>query len=169
VKNCPVCQFDKASNLKPAGLLQPLPIPQSPWDSVSFDFITGLPRTERGFEAIVVFVDRLTKYAFIYPCQDTITAEGFANVWYDVLYRNHGVSREFISDRDPRFTFKFWEQACKLFGTKLARSTAFHPHTDGQTERVNRILETYLRHYVSTSHDDWNILLADAQFAYNNA
>ena len=169
VKHCPVCQFDKSSNLKPAGLLQPLPIPQSPWDSVSFDFITALPRTERGNEAIVVFVDRLTKFAYIYPCQDTITAEGFAELWYEVVYRNEGVSREFISDRDPRFTSKFWEEACKLLGTKLARSTAFHPQTDGQTERVNRILETYLRHYVSTSHSDWDILLAGAQFAYNNA
>ena len=169
VKNCPVCQFDKPSNLKPAGLLQPLPIPQSPWDSISFDFITGLPRTERGFDAIVVFVDRLTKFAYIYPCHGTITAEGFADIWYEVVYRNEGVSREFVSDRDPRFTSKFWEEACKLLGTKLARSTAFHPQTDGQTERLNRILETYLRHYVSTSHSDWDVLLAGAQFAYNNA
>jgi hypothetical protein len=97
VKYCPVCQFDKASNLKPAGLLQPLPIPQSPWDSVFFDFITGLTGTERGFDAIVVLVDMLTKYAYIYPCQDTITAEGFANVWYDVLYRNHGVCNGWTS------------------------------------------------------------------------
>jgi transposase InsO family protein len=84
-------------------------------------------------------------------------------------HNRNRVSREFISDRDPRFTSKFWEEACKLLGTKFTRSTAFHPQTDGQTERVNRILETYLRHYVSTSHDVWDILLAGAQFAYNNA
>lgn len=169
VRNCPVCQFNKLSNQKPAGTLQPLPIPESPWDSVSFDFITGLPKTDRGFDSIVVFVDRLTKFAYIYPCHGTITAEGFADLWYEVVYRNEGISRVFVSDRDPRFTSKFWEEACKLLGTKLARSTAFHPQTDGQTERVNRILETYLRHYVSTSHSDWDVLLAGAQFAYNNA
>jgi transposase InsO family protein len=156
-------------NLKPGGLLQPLPIPAQPWDRVSFDFITGLPVSEQGFYSILVFVDWLTKYAYIYPCHSTISAEGFADFWYEIVFRNEGVSQEFLSDRDPRFTSKFWEEACKLIGTKLARSTAFHPQTDGHTERPNRILETYLRHFVSSFHADWDILLADAQFAYNNA
>jgi hypothetical protein len=115
VRNCRTCQFNKPSNQKPGGLLQPLPVPDQPWDSVSFDFITRLSVSERGFDAIAVFVDMLTKFAYIYPCHGTIIAEGFANLWYDVVYQNEGVSEEFVSDRDPGFTSKFWEEACKLF------------------------------------------------------
>jgi hypothetical protein len=120
VRNCPVCQFNKASNQKPAGPLQPLPIPESPWDNVSFDFSTGLPKTERGFDSIVVFVDRLTKFAYIYPCHKTITAEGFADIRYEVVYRNERISRVFVSDRDP----KFWRN----FGRKRASCLARNSH-----------------------------------------
>jgi hypothetical protein len=166
---CPSANETKLPTQKPGGLLQPLPIPDQPWDSVFFEFIMELPVTKRGFNAIAVFVDRLTKMAFTYPCHSTISAESFANLWYNVLFRNEGVSKEFVSDHDPCFTSKFWEEACKLLETKLARSTAFHPQTEGQTERVNRILETYLRQYVSSSHADWDILLAGTQIVYNNA
>ena len=80
VRNCPVCRANKASNQKPGGLLQPLPIPEMPWDSVSFDFIHDLPVTERGFTSIVVLVDRLTKYAYFHPCHNTIDAKDFAEI-----------------------------------------------------------------------------------------
>ena len=169
VNHCPLCQYNKSVQLKPAGLLQPLPIPERPWDSVSFDFIVQLPKTLKGHDAIVVFVDRLTKMVHFQPTTSDVSAEGFAFLWYDHVFRHHGTSKEFVSDRDARFTSKFWAEACKLLGTKLATSTAFHPQTDGQTERANRTLEVYLRHYVSTSHDDWDDLLAAAEFAYNNA
>lgn len=169
VTHCPLCRVNKSIKLKPAGLLQPLPIPDRPWDSLSFDFIVQLPKTLKGHDAIVVFVDRLTKMVHFHPTTSDVSAEGFAYLWYDHVFRHHGVSKEFVSDRDARFTSRFWAEACKLLGTKLAKSTAFHPQTDGQTERANRTLEVYLRHYVSTSHDDWDDLLAAAEFAYNNA
>lgn len=169
VVNCPVCRRNKPSHQKPAGLLQPLPVPDRPWDSVSFDFITQLPVTTKGFDAICVFVDRLTKMAHFVPTSTTVSAIGFADLWVDHVYRLHGVAKEFISNRDTRFTSKFWEEATRLLGTKLCRSTAFHPQSDGQTERTNQTLEIYLRHFVSLSHDDWDRLLATAEFAYNSA
>ena len=136
---------------------------------MSFDFITQLPVTARGYDAICVFVDRLTKMCHFAPTTSNVSAEGYAELWLDWFIAYTGVSKEFVSDRDPRFTSKFWEEATRLLGTQLCRSTAFHPETDGQTERSNQTLETYLRHYVSPEHDDWDRLLSTAEFAYNSA
>lgn len=168
-RTCPACQRNKASNEVPLGLLQPLPIPERPWSSVSLDFITDLPRTEAGFDAILVVVDRLTKMAHFIPTVTTVDAPGTAELLMREVVRLHGLPQTLVSDRDPRFVSLFWETLFKLMGTKLALSTPYHPQTDGQTERMNRTLEEMLRAYVNSAQDDWDKKLGMAEFHYNNS
>jgi hypothetical protein len=169
VRTCESCQRNKATNKAPLGLLRPLPIPASKWEHVSMDLVTQLPKTRRGHTAIVTFVDRLTKMVHFAPVGTDIDAPTLAHVFFSVVFKLHGLPKHIVSDRDPRFMSKFWEALFKLMGTKLAMSTAFHPQTDGQTERAHRTLEDMLRAYVNDKHDDWDLHLAAAEFAYNNS
>ncbi|KAL4034989.1 hypothetical protein IC575_003663 [Cucumis melo] len=143
VSRCLVCQQVKAP--RPAGLLQPLSIPEWKWENVSMDFITGLPRTLRGFTVIWVVVDRLTKSAHFVLGKSTYTASKWAQLYMSEIVRLHGVPVSIVSDRDARFTSKFWKGLQTAMGTRLDFSTAFHPQTDGQTERLNQVLEDMLR------------------------
>lgn len=169
VRTCPACQRNKAKNLKPYGLMVPLQVPQRRWTSVGIDFITHLPSTTAGHDAIAVFVDRLTKRVHLAPCNDSLTAEQFADLFVKTIFCQHGLPMDIVSDRDTRFTSGFWSQVCKILGIKQNMSTAFHPQTDGQTERVNRTLEEVLRAYVSSNHADWDQCLPLAEFAINNS
>jgi hypothetical protein len=169
VKSCDSCQRIKASQQAPAGLLQPLPIPQQPWEQVSMDFITQLPRTKAGFDAIVVFVDTFSKMVHFVPTNTTATAPDTARIFFDHVFKLHGLPKSIVSDRDAKFTSRFWQTLFHTMGTKLAMSTAFHPQTDGQTERANRTLEDMLRAFVSYRQDDWDRQLSSAEFACNNA
>ena len=169
VKACRSCQRVKSCNKRTAGLLQPLPIPESPWDVVTMDLITQLPKTATGFDAIVVFVDKLTKMVHLAATTTTVDSPGLARIFVDTVYKLHGLPRTIISDRDVRITAGFWQELFKRLGTKLSMSTARHPQTDGQTERANRTLEEVLRHYVSAKQDDWDQHLALAEFAINSA
>ncbi|KAK2966295.1 hypothetical protein RJ640_018106 [Escallonia rubra] len=166
VKTCLVCQQDKVENQLPAGLLEPLPIPAHPWESVSMDFITCLPRSE-GCGSIMVVVDRFSKYATFVASPADCTAEEAARLFLKNVVKYWGLPKVIVSDRDPRFTGKFWTELFKLLGLELHFSTSFHPQTDGQTERVNALLECYLRHFVSANQTDWARLLDVAQFSYN--
>jgi hypothetical protein len=136
---------------------------------VSMDFITQLPITHQGNDAIVVFVDRLSKMVHFAATKILVSAEEFARIFRHEIFRLHGVPAELVSDRDPRFTSKFWIELASILNSKLKMSTAVHPQTDGQRERVNRVLEDMLRHYVSPVQDDWDDLLDCAEFAVNNA
>ena len=169
VRTCPSCQANKGTNTKPIGVLNPLPIPARKWEQTTTDLITQLPKTSRGHDAIAVFVDKLTKMVHIVPTVTKVTAPQFARLYFDNVVRLHGLQRSIVSDRDPRFTSKFWEALTKLCGTNLARSTAYHPQTDGQTERANRTLEEILRAYVDARQHDWDLHLTAAEFAINNA
>jgi hypothetical protein len=169
VLECDSCQRNKPVNKKPAGKIQPIPIPDKPWSDISMDLITDLPETEEGFDSVAVFVDRLTKMTHIAPCKKTITSEQFALLYLQNVVRLHGFQLSIISDRDPRWCNDFWKAVCSQLNTKLRFSTAFHPQTDGQTERQNRTLEEMLRHYVAPNHTDWNRHLALVEFAMNNA
>jgi hypothetical protein len=133
------------------------------------DLIIKRPITARGHDSICVFVDRLTKMVHFVPCKEKRSAKGFAKLYVDNVFRYHGLSKEFISDRDDRFTSEFWKGVTELLGTRLCVSSSFHPQTDGQTERVNQTLEAYLRHFVSATLNDWNLLLSRAEFVHNNA
>jgi hypothetical protein len=169
VHSCLACQSNKPSSQLPMGLLQPLPIPDYPWQWVTMDLITGLPRTAAGHDAIVVFVDKLTKLVHYAPTTTSVDAPMLARIMFETVVRHHGVPQFIVSDRDPRFTSHFWTALWRCFGTKLQMSTAFHPQTDGQTERENRTLEESLRAYVSRSQLDWDQHLLAIEIAHNNS
>ncbi|KAL0554253.1 hypothetical protein IC582_008170 [Cucumis melo] len=152
VSKCLVCQQVKAPRQKPAGLLQPLSIPEWKWENVSMDFITGLPRTLRGFTVIWVVVDRLTKSAHFVPGKSTYTASKWAQLYMSEIVRLHGVPVSIIA-----------------MGTRLDFSTAFHPQTDGQTERLNQVLEDMLRACALEFPGSWDSHLHLMEFAYNNS
>lgn len=169
VKTCLMCQRNKASTQKPAGLLQPLEVPADRWSEVTMDFITGLPCTPRAHDAIMVVCDRLTKFVRFIPCtKETDTAE-VAALFIKNVFAEHGMPDRIITDRDTRFTSLLWQDLQQQLGCTHKLSTSFHPQTDGQTERVNRVLEEYLRHYVNSTQSDWDSWLPLAQFAYNNS
>ncbi|GLC63225.1 hypothetical protein PLESTF_000013700 [Pleodorina starrii] len=169
VLSCDLCQRNKPQSGKTPGQLQALPIPANPWDSVSLDFVVSLPKTEGGYDAIAVFVDRLTKMAHLAPTTTACTAEHAARLFFDNVVRLHGVPKDIVSDRDTRFTSKFWGALSDLLGVKLRMSTAYHPQTDGQTERTNRTLGDMLRNYAGQEPTAWDTHLSAAEFALNNA
>jgi hypothetical protein len=169
ISSCKDCQRNKASTRKPGGLLQPLEIPTGFWECVTMDLITALPPTTTGYDALAVFVDKLSKMTHIVPCRTTITAEQFAELYVSAVVRHHGLSSKLVSDRDARFTGHFFAELCRLMGITQAKSTAFHPQTDGQTERMNRVVEDMIRHYVGPYHDDWDKSLPLIEFAINNS
>ena len=166
-RKCPTCERIKARTTKPYGKLSPLPKPTRPWDTISMDFITGLPLVD-GYDAIATFVDTYTKQAHFIPCTIKIDAPQFARLYFSNIFRLHGLSRCIISDRDPRFTSTFWKELMKHLRTKLNMSTAYHPQTDGQTERTHRTIEQILRGFIHAQHDDWLHALPLAEFCYNN-
>jgi hypothetical protein len=169
VGTCLECQSNKATNLLPAGLLQPLPIPTRRWETVSLDLITQLPRTKGGNDCIAVFVDMLSKMTHYAATTTTVTAAQLAKIFFAEVVRHHGIPTSLVSDRDARFTSKFWRELWRLLGTKLRLSSSYHPQTDGQTERANRTLEQVLRAYVSSHLDDWDTHLIAAEIAVNNS
>ncbi|KAL4366472.1 hypothetical protein GQ457_05G021340 [Hibiscus cannabinus] len=134
VKTCLVCQQDKVEAGKPMGLLQPLPIPERPWESISMEFIIGLPKVD-DFSSIMVVVDRFSKYATFIPASKVCPAEEAARLFLKHVVKYWGVPKTIVSDRDTRFTGRFWTELFKLLGSDLNFSTSFHPQTDGQTER----------------------------------
>ena len=167
--SCETCQAVKPSNKNKIGLLNPLEAPRKPWESISLDLITDLPRTKRGHNACVTFVDRFSKMVHVWPCTKQVDSEEMVNIFLQAVFRLHGVPREIVSDRDPRFTAEFWSQIMKRLGAKLMMSTSNHPQTDGQSERANRTIEEILRCYVAPNHEDWDEHLATLEFAYNDS
>jgi hypothetical protein len=169
VVSCDLCQRNKPSQRSKIGLLKPLPIPEYPWQQISMDLITQLPRSKLGNDAIVVFVDKLTKMVHYIPTTTNVTAPKLAKIVLKDVCRIHGIPESILSDRDPRFTANFWRSLWDQLGTKLVMSTAYHPQTDGQTERANRTLEEMLRSYVNINHSDWDEYLSVLEMAYNNS
>ena len=169
INSCLPCQSNKARNSALAGLAQPIEPPVRRWDQVSMDLITQLPKTSTGYDAILVVVDKYSKMLHIIPTTTTVTAPDLAKLFFKEIVRLHGIPSSVISDRDPRFTSSFWQQIWKQLGTKLAMSTAYHPQTDGQTERANRTIEEMLRAYVNRKQNDWDQYLTAIELAYNNS
>ncbi|GMF47677.1 unnamed protein product [Phytophthora fragariaefolia] len=167
VHNCETRQRVKPSKSSQAPL-HPLPIATEAWRSVSMDFVFGLPPDADGRNGVLVFVDRFTKMMHLTPVSDTVTAAETAVHFVDCVFRHHGLPESIVCDRDPRFTSAFWTALFQLLGTKLSMSTAAHPETDGQAERVNRVLEDVLRSF-ATSFTSWGKFLPLAEFALNNA
>lgn len=169
IGTCHPCQKNKSQTQRKAGLLQPLPIPGRRWETVSTDLITCLPSTETGYDAVVVFIDKLSKMTRIVPCKGTDGALELAQLFVDTVFRSHGLPKTLVSDRDPRFASELYREICRLLRVKQAMSSAYHPESDGQTERINRVIEEMLRHYANPRQDDWDKYLYGVEFAINNA
>ena len=173
VLKCDTCIRNKAARHAPYGFLQSATTPSQPWKSIALDFVVKLPLskdpwTKIEYDSILVIMDRLTKYAYYVPYKESSTATDLAQVFLQVIVANHGVPMEIISDRDKLFTSKFWTSLTALLGIKRKLSTAFHPQSD-PVERVNQIMEAYLRCYINYRQNNWVELLPLAQFAYNTA
>ena len=169
VARCLTCQKVKIEHRKPPGLLQNLEIPEWKWDSISMDFIMGLPLTSSGHNAIWVIVDRLTKSAHFLAIAAEYSLERLARIYMKEIVRLHGIPNSIVSDRDPRFTSRFWKALQDAMGTRLSYSTAYHPQTDGQTERTIQTLEDMLRACAIELAGSWDDHLHLAEFAYNNS
>ena len=167
VKSCDKCNRTKTYPAAPAGPLMPNEIPQRRWQIVTVDLITGLP-SSHGFDAIWVTVDRLSKRIHVAPTTGEIDSVGVARLFRDHVWRNHGLPEQIISDRGPQFVSNFTKELNRLLGIQTRASTAFHPQTDGQTERVNQEIEQYLRIFSNHRQDDWSEWIPLAEFAYNN-
>ncbi|KAJ1590641.1 hypothetical protein NDA11_001400 [Ustilago hordei] len=172
VASCPVCARYKAPRHRPYGLLQPLATPDRPWGSISLDFIEGLPPSKKydskTYDSILVIVDRLTKFAILAPTHKTVTAKQTAVLLYGHMVRLFGYPDHMVSDRGRQFISGAWKAFAEQMGVKHSLSTAYHPQTDGQTERVNQVIEQYLRMYCNYEQNDWANLLDTAAFVYNN-
>jgi transposase InsO family protein len=169
VEQCLTCQQVKAEHQRPAGALQPLHIPEWKWEHISMDFVCGFPRAPSGQDAVWVIVDRLTKIAHFLPIKMTYSMDWFAELYVKEIVRLHGIPVSIVSDRDPRFTSRFWRSLHEAMGMKLTFSTAFHPQTDGQTERTIQTLEDMLRLCVLDFKGSWIQYLPLVEFAYNNS
>ena len=168
VRQCSVCQQAKHEHCKPPGLLQPLRIPEGAWQDISMDFIEGLPKSN-GYEVILVVVDRFTKYAHFIPLKHPFSAATVAKAVFNSVIKLHSFPLSIVSDRDKVFTSHFWKELFKLYDTKLNMSSAYHPQSDGQTERVNQSLEMYLRCSTHDNPKNWYSWLALAEFWYNTS
>jgi hypothetical protein len=169
VASCGICQKVKAEHKRPVGLLKPLEIPEWKWENIAMDFVVGLPRSPRGKDAIWVVIDRLTKVALFIPMKQTSSAADLVPLYIKEVVRLHGVPKSIVSDRDSKFVSKFWQSLHNTMVTQLDMSVAFHPQTDGQSERTIQTLEDMLRACMLSWKGNWEDHSALAEFAYNNS
>jgi hypothetical protein len=139
------------------------------WEEISMDFIVGLPKTQSGYDSIWVIVDCLSKVAHFIPVKTTYKGSKLATLYIARIVCLHGVPKKIVSDRGTQFTSKFWEKLHESIDTKLNFSSAYHPQTDGQTKRVNQILEDILRACALKDNQSWDKCLSYAEFSYNNS
>lgn len=165
---CSVCQQAKADRSRYPGLLQPLPVPEQSWQVIGLDFIEGLPKSAN-VDTILVVIDTFSKYAHFLPLSHPFTAFKVAQLFLDSVYKLHGMPTSIISDRDRVFTSHLWQDLFRLSGTTLKMSSSYHPQTDGQTERINQCLETFLRSFVHACPSKWSSWLSLAEYWYNTS
>ncbi|GJS21370.1 putative reverse transcriptase domain-containing protein [Tanacetum coccineum] len=169
VSKCLTCAKVKAEHQRQSGLLVQPEIPQWKWDNIMMDFVTKLPKSSQGYDTIWVIVDRLTKSAIFIPMKETDPLEKLARMYLKEVVTRHGIPVSIICDRDPRFASNFWRSLQKALGTSLDMSTAYHPQTDGQSERTIQTLEDMLRACVIDFGNGWVKHLPLVEFSYNNS
>src|SRR6201996_7962176 len=170
VKGCGECQQNKVNTRPEKAALSPIfPKPDAkPFEVIALDFITKLPKSHH-YNSILTITDHdCTKASLFIPCREEITAEEVTHLFIAKVFKNYGLPSKVISDQDPRFTSKFMRELCQILGIQQDISTAYHPRTDGQSERTNQWVETYLRFFVNYQQDDWAQYLPLAEFAHNN-
>ncbi|GJR08339.1 putative reverse transcriptase domain-containing protein [Tanacetum coccineum] len=169
VSKCLTCAKVKAEHQRPSGLLVQPKIPEWKWDNITMDFVTKLPKTSQGYDTIWVIVDRLTKSAIFTPMRETDPMDKLARIYLKEVVTRHGIPVSIICDRDPRFASNFWRSLQNALGTNLDMSTAYHPQTDGQSERTIQTLEDMLRACVIDFGKGWVNHLPLVEFSYNNS
>jgi hypothetical protein len=169
VTKCLECQQVKDDHHHLTGLLQPHDVPMSKWEVISVDFVVGLPLTSHRHNSILVIVDMLTKSANFILVRDTYDVTDVAPVSVSEVIHFHGIPKKIISNRDSRFTSRFWTSLQSALGTQLNLRTTYHTETDGKTERVNQVMEDMLRMYVTDNQTQWEKYLPLVEFAYNNS
>jgi transposase InsO family protein len=158
VSNCHACRRSKVPRDKTPGLLRPLPVPDRPWQHISVDF-KEMPADKQGMNMVCVFVDRLGKRPISVPCRKSVDARVMAQLYMIHVHKYYGPATTIVSDRGPQFISAFWDEFCRLLGTKLKLSTPYHPQTDGQTENANQWIDQRLRPFVNTFQDNWSTLI----------
>ena len=166
VSRCDCCARFKGSNQAPPGKLKPLNTPPGPWKEISANFITDLPKSE-GFDSILVVVDRFSKEVKFIPCTKSVSALNTAKLYLHHVWKHHGLPIGIVSDRGSQFASQVMKDICKRLGIQPQLFTAYHLQTDGQTERINRDLQQYLRIFTLEKQDEWVSWLPLAQFSYN--
>jgi hypothetical protein len=151
---CDVCQHRKGETIKCPGTIQPFPIPPAIWQDISMDFIVVLPKSGNK-SVIMVIIGRLSNYAHLCALQHPFTTSIVAQIFIYQVFKLHGMSHSIVYEKNPTFTNTFWQELFNLQGTQLNLSTTYHPQIDGQTEIVNKCLETYLRCFASKSKNQW--------------
>jgi transposase InsO family protein len=163
-----VCQQAKPKRVKYTGLLPPISISDNAWHTVSMDFVKRLPLSGNA-DSVLIVVDKFTRYAHFLPLKHPYTTETVARVFLDNIYKLHGMPQAIISGRDKIFTSSFWRELFSLTQVQLCMSTTYHPQFNGQTEKVNRCMKTYLRCFVNACHKKWMKWLSLAEFWYNTS
>jgi len=167
VSTCDLCLQTKPWRHSPVGELQLLSVPDARWDTLSVDFVVELPESS-GHDAVMTVVDSVSKRVHFVPTHTTVTAEGAARLFFHHVWKLHGLPKRVASDCRPQFVASFTKELYRLLGVRLSSSTAWHPQTDGQTERVNQELDQFLCLFVNEWQNDWYDLLPIAEFQHNN-
>jgi len=168
IRSCTSCAIAKPA-IKKKGLYSPFPTPKGPWESISMDYMSGLPSTKLGNDCVFLVVYRFSKMAILTACKKSITTEAAAKLFFERVWVHFGLPLTIISDRDSRFLSTFLSSLWSLMDTKLTKSTAFHPQTNGQTKVVNRMIVHILRMYNSKHPRTWDASLPYIQHTYNRA
>ena len=168
ISQCHSCQTQKSPSVSEA-ILSPLPVPSACWRVVSLDMITQLPRTTSGYDCIVVFVDQFSKMVRLVPSHATLDSAAFARLFFSSIYTHYGLPLGICSDRGTQWNNQFFKSLCDHLGIDLRLTFSYHPRANGQVERLNRVIEEAVRHFVGPAHDDWDEFLPHIEFSINSA
>ena len=168
VSECHSCKVMKSPSVSDA-LVSPLPVPSACWRIVSLDMIVHLPHTRTGFDCIVVFVDQFSKMVRLIPSFSTLNGPGFAKLFFQHIYPHYGLPLGICSDRGVQWNNQFFQSICDQLGITLKLTFSYHPRANGQVERMNRVIEEALRHFVGPAHDDWDEFIPHIEFSINSA